>query len=249
VSGEKSSEIPTQSPTHHPPTGRLPAVFDLAFLTDVEDVTELILVRHGEQDIAGFPNAKVGDAIDPPLSARGNKQAEAVGVRFSTQHVDVVYSSNLERARETGYQIARHHNLEPIVLEDLREVEVFRDIPPDQLAIDYVGRQLLLGIRQRMMNEKSWDVYPYSESSFDFRKRTVNAIEGILATHPGERVVVACHGGVINAYIGHIIGVTYDMFFRPAHASVSIVLAGHGVRALRSLNDVHHLEADALISH
>jgi broad specificity phosphatase PhoE len=179
-SGNTSNEIPTQRPSHHPPTGRLPAVFDLAFLTGVEDVTELILVRHGEQDIAGFPNAPVGDAIDPPLSARGNKQAEAVGLRFSTQHIDVVYSSNLERARELGYQIARHHGLEPIVLEDLREVEVFRDIPPDRLAVDFVGRQLLLGIRQRMLNEKSWDVYPYSESSFDFRKRTVNAIEGIL---------------------------------------------------------------------
>ncbi len=131
-----------------------------------------------------------------------------------------------------GYQIARHHGLEPIVLEDLREVEVFRDIPPDRLAVDFVGRQLLLGIRQRMLNEKSWDVYPYSESSFDFRKRTVNAIEGILATHPGERIVVACHGGVINAYIGHIIGVDYDMFFRPAHTSVNVVLAGHGLRAL-----------------
>ena len=39
------------------------------------------------------------------------------------------------------------------------------------------------------------------------------------------------------------------MFFRPAHASVSIVLAANSVRALRSLNDVHHLEADALVSH
>ena len=250
MSPEKPSpDIPTQSPSAHPPLGRLPEVFDLAFLTGVEDVTELIMVRHGEQDVANFRGGPVGDIIDPPLSARGNKQAEAVGLRFSTQHVDVVYASNLVRALETGRQIARHHNLEPIVLEDLREVEIFRDIPPERSALDFVGRQLLLGIRQRMQNEKSWDVYPYSESSFDFRKRTVNAIEGILATHPGERVVVACHGGVINAYIGHIIGVDYDMFFRPAHASVSICLSGYGVRALRSLNDVHHLEADALISH
>jgi broad specificity phosphatase PhoE len=160
---------------------------------------ELILVRHGEQDIAGFPNAPVGDAIDPPLSARGNKQAEAVGLRFSTQHIDVVYSSNLERAHETGHQIARHRHVDD---DRARRPPRGRGLPrhPTRpLAVDFVGRQLLLGIRQRMLNEKSWDVYPYSESSFDFRKRTVNAIEGILATHPGERIVVARHGGVINA--------------------------------------------------
>jgi len=31
------------------------------------------------------------------------------------------------------------------------------------------------------------------------------------------------------------------MFFRPAHASVSIAVAGEGRRVLRLLNDTHHL--------
>ena len=46
---------------------------------------------------------------------------------------------------------------------------------------------------------------------------------------------------VINAYTGHIVKSPYDMFFRPAHASVSIVLAGQGRRVVRLLNDTHHL--------
>ncbi len=92
---------------------------------------------------------------------------------------------------------------------------------------------------------------PYSESSFEFRKRTVNAVEAILAENEGGRVVVACHGGVINAYVAHIIGVGFDMFFRPAHTLVSVVAAGHGVRALHSLNDVHHLQTPegSFVSH
>jgi broad specificity phosphatase PhoE len=69
----------------------------------------------------------------------------------------------------------------------------------------------------------------------------VNAVESIIATNEGKRVVVACHGGVINAYVGHIIGTKFDMFFRPAHTSVSIVAAGEGIRAVHSLNDTHHL--------
>jgi broad specificity phosphatase PhoE len=94
-------------------------------------------------------------------------------------------------------------------------------------------------------------VYPFSESSFEFRKRTVNAVESIIAENEGKRVVIACHGGVINSYIGHIIGVDYDMFFRPAHCSMSVVFSGHGVRALQSLNDVHHLRTNewTLVSH
>ena len=46
---------------------------------------------------------------------------------------------------------------------------------------------------------------------------------------------------MINAYIGHIIGTKYDMFFRPAHASISVVAVGENRRILRLLNDTHHL--------
>jgi broad specificity phosphatase PhoE len=79
----------------------------------------------------------------------------------------------------------------------------------------------------------------------------VNAVEAIIAENEGKRVVVACHGGVINAYIGHIIGVDYDLFFRPAHCSINVVFSGEGVRALQSLNDVHHLRTPewTLVSH
>lgn len=230
---------------------RPPMVFDRAFLTGMEDVTQLILIRHGEQHIPDPRLGPVGDTFDPPLSERGLQQARLVGERFSTDRIDVVYASPLKRAYETGREVARHHRLEPIVLHDLREVEIFRDIPADKSALEYLGAPLLTGIRERMLNERSWDVYPYSESSFDFRKRTVNAIEAIIAGHEGKRIAIACHGGVINAYVGHIIRSPYDMFFRPAHTSVSIVNAANGVRALQSLNDTHHLvtEEGHFISH
>jgi broad specificity phosphatase PhoE len=226
-------------------------VFDRAFLTGVEDVTELIFVRHGEQHIPDPRSGPIGDTFDPPLSERGEEQARKVGERLSVDRVDVVYASPLKRALETGRQVARHHRIEPIVVPDLREVEIFRDIPADKSALDSLGQGLLLGIRERMLREKKWDVYPFSESSFEFRRRTVNAVEAIIAQNEGKRVVIACHGGVINSYIGHIIGVEYDMFFRPAHCSIHIVFSGHGVRALQSLNDVHHLRTKEwdLVSH
>jgi 2,3-bisphosphoglycerate-dependent phosphoglycerate mutase len=225
--------------THGP--GRPPNVFDRAVLTGIEGVTEIVLVRHGEQYVPDWRGGPVGDIIDPPLSERGEAQARLVGERFSTEKVDAVFASPLKRAFDTGAAIAKHHRMEPVVLPDLREVEIFRDIPPDKAAVDFIGRDLLIGIRERMIREKKWDVYPYSESSAEFRRRTVNAIEGIITTNEGKRVVIACHGGVINSFIGHIIGTPYDMFFQPAHTAVNIVAAGEGIRAVHTLNDTHHL--------
>jgi broad specificity phosphatase PhoE len=232
------------------PKGRIPSVFDEAFLTDVIDVTRLTLVRHGQQDIAEAGGGPIGDLIDPPLSKLGRRQAELVGKRFAEEHVDAVYASNLRRAYDTWFEIARHHSLMPVVIDDLREVELFRDIPPERSAVDFVGRDLMLGIRERMIVERSWDVFPFSESSFEFHKRTVNAIEAIIAGNRGKRIVIACHGGVINAYVGHVLGVREDMLFRPAHTAVNVVLAGVRVRALQSLGDVHHLAGeDDLVTH
>jgi broad specificity phosphatase PhoE len=236
---ERADEAVVEQVEERAARQRIPGPFDIAFLSGREDVTELLLIRHGQQTLN--EGMSVGEFTDPPLSELGESQARLVGMRLSTERIDVVYASPLRRALETGRQIARHHRLEPIVLDDLQEVGIFRDLPPDKTPLDAIGRLQLMGTRQRMVQEKSWDVYPFSESSYEFRKRVNNAIEGIIATHPGQRVAIACHGGVINSYIGHIIGSKYDMFFRPVHTSVNIVGAAEGIRALYALNDITHL--------
>jgi broad specificity phosphatase PhoE len=222
------------------PNARPPQTFDLAFLTGLDDVTEVLLIRHGQQEVnhAG----PVGLTVDPPLSKQGLLQADLLGQALSTLHIDAVYSSQLRRAYQTASAVAKQQQKEITVVEDLREVEIFRDIPQEKSVVDHFGREFLDGVRQRMLVEKSWDVYPASESSQEFRRRTINAIEGIIFRHANERVAIVCHGGVINAYIGHVIGSKYDMFFRPGHTSVSTVAAAHDRRALHGLNDLRHLD-------
>lgn len=240
MSAEKMPPEASQQVPESARTSRLPGVFDQAFLTDIEGVTEVFFVRHAQPDI-NFEGV-VGDSIDPPLTEYGRMQAKLVGEALSTTEFSAIFASPMKRAMETAEAIAKHHkHLDMKIVPDLAEVGIFRDIPPDQKVADYLGMDLLLGVRERMLNERSWDVYPYSEPSHEFKKRTINAIEGCLANSAGTRIAIVCHGGVINAYTGHIIKTPYDMFFRPAHASISIVVAGEGRRVVRLLNDTHHL--------
>lgn len=235
----------TPSPPREPPSPPPPSnPLDRSFLTNTDGVTELLLVRHGQQDFPAEPRAAApAEWVDPPLSAIGNRQAEAVGESMVSDGITAVYASSLERARETGQQIARHHGLEVTILEELREIELFRDLPDGVLLTEAVDPILLRGARERFVRERRWDVYPYSETGEEFRHRVLMAVEGILATHPGERVVVACHGGVINAVTGSMLGVGEDMFFRPAHASVHRIAALGERRVIWSLNETHHLAA------
>ncbi len=217
-------------------------VFDEAFLTDIPGVTELLLIRHAQQE------SPVGNLFDTPLSEHGKLQARLLGESLSSTRLDAIYSSPLRRARETVEAVATQHELPVTFIDDLREVEVFRDMPRDQTPKEFFGEELLEAVRQRMINERSWDVYPQSESSHEFKKRAIDAFEAIVASNAGRRVGIVCHGGVINAYTGHIIGTPYDMFFRPAHTAVSIVVCSGARRVVRLLNDTHHLttgEGDA----
>ena len=69
---------------------RPPMVFDRAFLTGVEGVTELIFVRHGEQHIPDPRSGPVGDTFDPPLSERGEQQA-----LHSSGHAAIIVSTEV----------------------------------------------------------------------------------------------------------------------------------------------------------
>lgn len=223
---------------------------DRAFLTYEIDATELLLVRHGQQAWPDPATSKVGDWVDPPLSDLGRRQADAVGRHLAKERIDAVYSSHLLRANDTGRAIAAAHGLDVTVEEDLREIETFRDLPRDASPLEAIGELKLKGARERFIRHRTWDVYPFTERHDEFRHRTINVIEGIAATHPGQRVVIACHGGVINAYLGEVLGIETAMFFRPAHASVHRVRAHETTRAVWSLNETHHLghEDDGLLT-
>jgi probable phosphoglycerate mutase len=227
------------------PPSPLPAAspLDRTFLTNLPDVTTVILVRHGKQHFPQRDNPAPADWIDPQLSETGLLQAAAVGRALAGEHIDAVYSSPLIRALATAREIAGHHHLEPQVVADLREVELFRDLPDPTSLSELIGSEELRRLQQRFIHERRWDIYPYSESSGAFRARVIPAIDTIAAHHRGQRVVVACHSGVVNGYLGHALGLREDMFFRPAHASVSRVLAEGDRRVVHSLNETHHLSA------
>lgn len=228
---------------------RPPSPIDEVFLTDDPDAGDLILVRHGQQLWPDPETSTTGDWIDPPLSELGRKQAEAVGRYLADAGPSAVYSSHLLRANDTGRAIAAHHGLDVHVIEDLEEIKMFGELPPDKRAVDTVGERALDGMRRRFMQTRSWDSYSHTESSADFNRRIGFSIEGILAAHPGETVIVACHGGVINIVMAQIIGLDVDFIFRPAHASVHRFRFKGVHRVLESINEQRFLRAENLLSH
>lgn len=202
----------------------------------------LILVRHGQSD---FDSDRMlvtprGEQWDPPLSAKGREQAESLArrLRLLDPPPSAVYSSPLRRAVETAVPYAEAVGLEVTFDEDLMEAHIggweaksFEEI----LASD---DELLHRVRSQ---RAIWSRAPGGERPVDFRRRVGGSIGRILEKHPDGDVLVVCHGGVINAFCGEVLGVRHEMFFLPENTSVNSVEIDGDERRIRFLNDIAHL--------
>lgn len=183
----------------------------------------LVLVRHGET--ARQPGDR---PYDPPLSERGGAQAERVAARLARwlAHEDVVVASSpRRRAVETARPIAGALGVGVVEVAGLAEVGGF-DAP---VPVPVDGPGLVPGF--------CWEV-----PGGPFRPTAVAGVEEALARAGASTVVAVAHGGVVNAYVSHLLGLRCEFFFHPEHTSLTVVRLGEGRVVLERLNDHAHLE-------
>lgn len=218
-----------------------------ALLTRAMDVTNVYLVRHGQQ-VRGEKDSPESMAYDAHLSDIGRQQAEAVSRALAGAELDVVYSSNLARAHDTGKAIASTYGHEVYVDERLQEIGVFRDIPEEQNYEQTVGTEKAMEATTRMVETLKWDSIALGEGSNEFRTRVHATIWEIVRRHASKNIAIACHGGVINAFLAEEYRLDRDFLFRPAHAGITRVRFSENRAIMLSGNEISHLEDEDILT-
>ena len=202
----------------------------------------LYLVRHGRVDFGSgdFRQSARGRQWDPPLDDLGREQSERlVAALEALSRPSVLYSSPFRRCLETIEPFRARAGLEVAIAEDLGEVFVgewegmsFEEIVSSDEEIARRAREL----------EPLLDLAPGGESGPALRARVVPAIEAIVGTHGDEDLIVVTHGGVINAYVTHVLEMEFqDLFFLPENTSMNTIAVEGDARRVRFLNDVRHI--------
>ena len=193
---------------------------------------ELLLIRHALPERIETDD---GSPADPPLSALGRAQADRMAGWVAAEKIGAIYTSPMRRARETAEPLALALGAAIAVDAGLVEMDHLSDVyvPLEQLkAEDYPRWQELV---QRGGLYAGVDLTA-------FRRNVVASVERAIAAWPGGRVAVVCHGGVINAWAGHVLGIADPFFLDVAYTGVSRFLAAStGERSVRSLNETAHL--------
>src|SRR5258708_31210909 len=93
------------------------------FLIQRTNAAELYIVRHA--DAIPGPEEIIPSGVydNLPLSRVGREQAQALAERLSKVSFDAIYSSPLRRCLETAAPLAESLGIQPIIVEDLKEIK------------------------------------------------------------------------------------------------------------------------------
>ena len=194
-------------------------------------MTLLLLIRHALTDHTG--KRLYGRTPGVRLSERGREQSRALAERLREVPLDALYTSPMDRCRETASILLEGRRLRARTARDLNEVDYG----------EWTGRAF--GALRRT---KAWRMvrthpaavrFPGGETLSEVQVRAVRALEEIAGRHPGATVAVVSHGDVIRLSLAHYAGVHLDLFQRldVSPASLTALLVGDGGPRVVRVND------------
>lgn len=205
-------------------------------------MTRLILVRHGQTASNGVdPDPRLSGWTDLPLSPVGRKQIRALQRRLLQGPLaDALYSSPLERARDTAHAIVCASQTALRLLDDLREIGCGQ---VDGMPISQVKRFCPELWQENLRQDNAGFRWPGGESYREFRERCLKALRTIVSAHPAQRVILVTHAGFVSQVLGALHGLSPACwgYFRPENASLTELDWWEKGSRVVSFNDYAHL--------
>lgn len=202
--------------------------------------TQFVLIRHGETE--WNRDQRVQGHLDVELSERGIEQAHRLAAWLEADPPDVIYSSDLRRARRTAEIIAGERlpvRDEPRVRE--ARFGVFEGLTAAETEAAYP--EAYHAWRRDAIRNRP----PGGETLEDLGERCMAALRDLAAAHPGEHIAVVAHGGPVRIMVCGLLDLPLSVYpkLRVENTSVSrILFTGRG-SILAGFNDVSHLRAHA----
>ncbi|HEX9854507.1 MAG TPA: histidine phosphatase family protein [Acidimicrobiia bacterium] len=161
--------------------------------------THLILIRHGET-VANIEGRWQGHQPGE-LTERGSRQIRSVGAHLP--RLDAIYSSPLARAVHTAEAVADSLSMQPVQVEDLKEIGFGSW---EGLTVDEIGERDPEGLALLRAGDEHVIRGGSGEAFAGVRQRVTTAIDEIAANHRGQTVGIVSHGGALRAFASGLLG-------------------------------------------
>jgi probable phosphoglycerate mutase len=164
----------------------------------------MLLIRHAHA--AGTDTSLAGRAANVALSPLGQQQLTTLRAAVRDISIAAIYSSPLERARQTANAVAAEHSLAVEAYDELIEVDFG----------EWTGRTF-----QELEELAAWRMYNRSRSTTQIpggehpsavARRATRALEALHRRHPGETIAVVSHAEIIRSAVLRYLGYSLDLY-------------------------------------
>ncbi len=202
---------------------------------------KIYLIRHGETDANNSFHFQ--GHIDNPLNKKGLIQAANLGKYYEKFDIDLVYSSSMQRARQTAEPLAEYHGLDVRPLDALKEISFgdWEGLSYDEIKKKW-GSQLEL-----FFNHPAQCRMPNGESFADVAQRVKSACDDIFTNNNDKNIAIVSHGGVIRVQLCLLLGLDINKLwmFSVHNASSTCIGRWKNSLTIEYVNDTHYLQNTA----
>jgi len=214
--------------------------------------TTILLIRHGET--AWNAERRLQGHLDIALNTEGERQAAALGAALAGEHIDLVISSDLARARQTAEAVARARGAPEAAASSVlldRELRERCYGGFEGLLYSEIAARFPLEFAAWQARNVDAVLPPGKNQGETFRSffdRTTTAILGHAARHPGQILALVAHGGVLECAYRAALGLPLETprDFKVHNASINRFVVEQGKLTLISWGEIGHLRQVAL---
>ena len=195
-------------------------------------MTTFFLIRHAA--CGGLGQKLWGRTPGICLNEKGEMQAQRLAERFRNIKLDAIYSSPLERARQTADVVAQNTKLDVRTSAAANEINFgeWTGKTFDELSSDEQWR--------RFNSHRSMTMVPGGESFLEVQNRIVKEIEELAAQYGKAHLAIVSHADVIRAAVAYFTATPIDMIerFEISPCSVSVVAVDEDTSTLLTVNNM-----------
>lgn len=201
-------------------------------------MTKIYLIRHGQSEWNYL--GKVQGQKNTKLTMLGKMQAESMGNRLINENIDIIYSSDLERAFNTAEIISEKIKKPIIKSKSIREINfgIWEGLTKKDLLENYRKEyNIWLKTPEKLKIEGA-------ESLESLKNRSIKWLDNIIKENPEKNIAIISHSATLKVLLLGILNIPLTNFKNISISNVSLNIIEYRDynKVLVKLNDVSHLK-------
>ncbi|HUT06361.1 MAG TPA: histidine phosphatase family protein [Nitrosopumilaceae archaeon] len=196
----------------------------------------IIFLRHG-QAINNTQRILAGRTPGIPLTEQGIDQAEKAAKFLEEMQISAIYSSPIERAKNTADIVGKHNSIDVTIDDRLIELDMgkFTGVPYDEIFSSHGN------VFMKFYKGELEIAHNGVETFTDVKKRVLGMVDHVIENHPDENVVLVTHMDPIKAMLSTVVSLSPENLFELiiANASLNIFREYNRKFSISGINVMH----------